>query len=217
MFRWLADAILSFYNDDTEGFRAVYTESEGHRVFTAHAGGDPKAGFRIFPCDEESVAAEDTPPRPSFMPQFNAGAPVWPIGRFSASNIAASFETDLEQLAEVLDINAVTIHAANVRAGWWTDLETGQPLKRNVFEMLALVHSELSEALEGHRKGLADDKLPHHPMIAVELADAVIRILDLAGAMRINLGSVIAEKARFNATRADHKPENRLKAGGKAV
>lgn len=49
-------------------------------------------------------------------------------------------------------------------------------------------------------------------MAEVELADAVIRIFDLAGSMEYNLGDAIAEKIEYNATREDHKIENR---GGK--
>ena len=37
---------------------------------------------------------------------------------------------------------------------WWRDIETGEPLERNVGELIALAHSELSEALEAHRKNL---------------------------------------------------------------
>lgn len=81
---------------------------------------------------------------------------------------------------------------------------------------IALCHSELSEALEGHRKGLFDDKLPHRRMAEVELADAVIRIFDLAGVMDYDIGSAIAEKLEFNASRDDHKPEARRETGGKA-
>lgn len=109
-------------------------------------------------------------------------------------------------------------HGASVAAGWWSDLETGAPLINRphvVGEKLMLAVSELSEAMEGHRKGLADDKLPHRPMIEVELADAVIRIADLAGALGLDLGGAIAEKLAFNATRPDHKPENRKAEGGK--
>jgi NTP pyrophosphatase (non-canonical NTP hydrolase) len=79
-----------------------------------------------------------------------------------------------------------------------------------------LIVSELSEAMEGHRKSLMDDKLPHRKMAEVEIADAAIRIFDLAGAMRYDLGAAIMEKLAFNAQRADHKIENRLKPGGKA-
>ena len=53
---------------------------------------------------------------------------------------------------------------------------------------IALCHSELSEMLEGHRKGLMDDHLPHRPMIECEAADAVIRISDLCGALGLDLG-----------------------------
>jgi hypothetical protein len=79
-----------------------------------------------------------------------------------------------------------------------------------------LIVSEVSEAMEGHRKNLMDDKLPHRPMVEVELADAVIRIFDLAGAKGYDVAGAIVEKLAYNAQRADHKPENRLAEGGKA-
>lgn len=78
-----------------------------------------------------------------------------------------------------------------------------------------LTVSELSEAMEGLRKSLMDDKLPHRPMMEVELADAVIRIGDLAGAMGFDLVGAILEKLEYNRTRADHKLENRAAEGGK--
>lgn len=48
------------------------------------------------------------------------------------------------------------VHEANLK--WWTNIRTGEKIERNVGEMLCLVHSEISEALEGHRKNLKDDK-----------------------------------------------------------
>ena len=119
------------------------------------------------------------------------------------------------------------IHQGNVDAGWWTDLDTLQSLaeecrirtrfgKALVAEKLALIHSEVSEAMEGARKNLMDDKLPHRKMIEVELADAMIRILDLAGALQLDLAGAIQEKLAYNAVREDHKVENRKAEGGKS-
>ena len=106
-----------------------------------------------------------------------------------------------------------TVHAANEK--WWQDVETGQPIKRNKGELLALIHSEISEALEGERKDLMDDKLPHRKMAEVELADALIRILDYAAGFGYDLQGAFAEKMAYNATRADHTHEARKLAGGK--
>lgn len=61
-----------------------------------------------------------------------------------------------------------------------------------------------------------DDHLPDRPMIEVELADAVIRIADLAGYLGLDLGGAIMAKLEYNRRRADHKLENRAKQGGKA-
>jgi len=85
---------------------------------------------------------------------------------------------------------AQRVHEANAK--WWMDLKTGKPLERNDGELLMLVTSELAESLEGHRKGLPDDKLPHRPMFEVELADAFIRLLDIAGGRGIDLDATKA-------------------------
>jgi NTP pyrophosphatase (non-canonical NTP hydrolase) len=106
-------------------------------------------------------------------------------------------------------------YEASKAAGWHTNPTTGEILNRNKGEMLMLIVSEVSEAMEGERKGLMDDKLPDRPMAEVELADAVIRICDYAGRWGYDLGGAVIEKLRYNATREDHKPENRNQPGGK--
>ena len=117
-----------------------------------------------------------------------------------------------------------TCHAIAKNSGWWTDLATGNDLtgnypkdvKINIAEKLCLIHSEISEAMEGMRKNLKDDHLPDRWMLEVELADAVIRIFDLAGGLNLDVWQAVGEKLYYNQHRDDHKPENRLKKGGKA-
>jgi hypothetical protein len=107
------------------------------------------------------------------------------------------------------------VHAANEK--WWQDPATQQPIKRNRGELLALIHSEVSEALEGERKSLMDDKLPQYPMAVVEIVDAIIRELDYLGGFypNVDVQEVFDAKMAFNARRQDHKHEARLIAGGK--
>jgi hypothetical protein len=96
---------------------------------------------------------------------------------------------------------------------WWKPGDIDD--KKTFAVKLCLIHSEISESMEGDRKGLKDDHLTHRDMREVELADAVIRIMDLAGAYNMDIGGAIAEKLIYNATRQDHKLENRAAEGGK--
>jgi hypothetical protein len=119
---------------------------------------------------------------------------------------------------EILKATQVLVDACHGRAwnaGWYHDPRTGGEIERNMGEIFALIHSEISEALEGHRKNLMDDKLPHRRMVPVELFDAVIRIFDTIGMYYPSDVPALLEKMHFNDKRADHKPENRLKVDGK--
>ena len=73
-----------------------------------------------------------------------------------------------------IDSLAGFVHKQNVEAGWWGK-------NRCIDTCFQLVSTELSEATEGERKDLMDDHLEHRKMGEVELADALIRLLDLAG------------------------------------
>lgn len=107
---------------------------------------------------------------------------------------------------------------ASSAAGWWKDKE-GKPVTDNPYcfsNKLMLITSELAEAMEGDRKSLMDTHLVHRPMREVELADALIRLCDLAAMYNLDLAGAVVEKMRYNAKRADHKPEARAQANGKA-
>lgn len=130
------------------------------------------------------------------------------------------YEIDRREVMKLVEahltLNALAdaVHNEARRAGWYTNFD-GTEKVRNIPEMLCLIHSEISEAMEGVRKGKMDDHLPWRPMIEVELADAIIRIGDLAGYLNLDLGGAVLEKVIYNRNRADHKLANR-KNGGKA-
>jgi hypothetical protein len=118
-------------------------------------------------------------------------------------------------------------HQASYRAGWWDKITQVAPkvvehrsislLERRelVPTKLMLIVSEISEAMEGHRKNRLDDHLPWREQLEVELADALIRIFDLGGALQMDLGGAVAEKLAYNAQRADHTREARAADNGK--
>lgn len=68
-------------------------------------------------------------------------------------------------------------------------------------EKIALIHSEVSEALEGVRKPKPDDHCPEFTSEEVEMADALIRILDYAGGFDLRLAEAFEAKLAYNATR----------------
>ncbi len=116
-------------------------------------------------------------------------------------------------------------HKISRETGWWMDIDieyykTGRDARPSEMHLLiaakfALIHSEVSEAFEGYRRASADDHLPYRLSVEVELADVLIRVFDLAGALHLDLDNAVLEKSYYNRRRADHKPDNRAKEHGK--
>jgi hypothetical protein len=111
-------------------------------------------------------------------------------------------------------INDLSAQIFKLNHKWWHDAE-GNRLDRNPAELICLMHSELSEAMEGERKDLMDDHLPHRKMCEVEMADTIIRILDFCGSRGYDIAGAIEEKLVYNQSRADHSHEARNSSNGK--
>lgn len=98
-----------------------------------------------------------------------------------------------------MDLNrlAAEIYQNNVKKGFWDD-------DRSIGEVIALIHSEASEALEDWRDGrmriYAESGKPVG--FPIELADIVIRVLDLCHKLGIDIEDAIRMKHEYNLTRA---------------
>lgn len=92
------------------------------------------------------------------------------------------------------DMAAISHKGAKERGFW----ERGP----GVAELIALMHKELSQALQAHREGnRKDDKLPWLSGLSVQLADCVNRILDIDAALSLGVAEALVEKMAFNEQR----------------
>ena len=126
---------------------------------------------------------------------------------------------------EVLNKFRNEYHNRSVDAGWWAELnEVKTYLPERFYKTvetwylamkISLIHSEVSEMMEGLRKGLDDDHLPLRSMEEVEAADVLIRLFDYAGFQGLDLAGATYEKGEYNMNRSDHKIDSRSEDGGK--
>lgn len=122
-----------------------------------------------------------------------------------------------EIAADVLNILSARIALDNRLKGFWPDgTDPQDTLKmalypetggRNPGEMIALAHSELSEALEAVRSSknngfeVRDDKLTERSGFATEIVDTIIRGLDMTGGNDLKPGTILIEKLALNRKR----------------
>jgi len=142
-----------------------------------------------------------------------------PFHHFVNADGALSFDGELYAEGGIA-ILAKAIHTYSVNKGWWPECKTD----RNFGEVLALIHSEVSEALEDYRNDLPMETM-HYTFgltkssefvletpggtvygkpcgIASEMADIIIRVLDACEAFNIPVEQALIEKHRYNLTRA---------------
>lgn len=130
----------------------------------------------------------------------------------NTEQLFAEYTIKLVTITHLLSDLSEIIHKLNQR--WWLFDCNGKPT-RNKGEAIALMHSELSEALEGVRKNKMDEHIPHLKNEVVEMADCIIRILDYCAGFNLPIGEALYEKLQYNSIRKDHKIEERMKDGGK--
>lgn len=125
-------------------------------------------------------------------------------------------KVESSRLLAGVDFNTLATieHGRNLAMGWWDHADS---LNRTMVRAskLLLMHSEISEATEGLRTDAMDSHLPDRRSVEVEIIDVLVRIMDFAGEMKLDLNGAWDDKTAFNRTRADHKRENRSAAGGK--
>lgn len=115
--------------------------------------------------------------------------------------------TQEEAFIQAFNDLAKTIHQDNVAKGFWpeggrVDTESGfSPGTRNVGESLMLTVTELSEGYEAWRKDKKDDHLPHRDGLTVEIADAMIRLMDLSYGLGLPVAAALIEKLVYNRQR----------------
>ncbi|MFN7817817.1 MAG: hypothetical protein ACK5OQ_16430 [Burkholderiales bacterium] len=132
---------------------------------------------------------------------LNAGRTLQSV-MLSIYRSALIYPSDVAKAASTIE---QVCHGASRAAGRWNDLRTGEELIDSphiVGEKLMLIVSDAA-GMGRRMKGRSDDNLPHRLMTEVELADTVIRIADLTGALGVDIGQIMGDISVLDETFLD--------------
>lgn len=106
---------------------------------------------------------------------------------------------DLREIAKKLEILKEDIHDNAIEHGWYDE-------PRTFVEMIAICHSELSAALEDYMnnyrlKKIWEDGKGEPCGTPMELADVIIRVLEICGYYDIDIGDAVIQKHEYNKSR----------------
>lgn len=141
-------------------------------------------------------------PNGSASKQAGINLGCFPPGRVATEALELALDAQLETATPASNFVAAwreiesILYAINVDKGF---MVPGQPV--DIGMQICLIHSEISEAVEAHRKDLYDDKLPNRKGLEVEFADAVIRVFNLAAHLGLDIPGALIEKTHFNSNR----------------
>lgn len=128
-------------------------------------------------------------------------------GEIAKAMIQLLDEIELLQKKQSISMLIHSAHQNAINKGWYED-------PRTFGELIALMHSELSEALEDYRAGRAINEIYYKGEkpcgVPIELADVLIRVFDLCGYYGIDLEGAVKKKMHYNATRERRHGGKRL-------